>query len=269
MIQSDSLKQISDSTNGLPSDSLANLDTLLKADSTQLVDSIKAIIQAPSGHLGIPHPPVPQTDSWVFGTILLLFLVFVFSLSRSSNAISETIKTFFQSKERGNLFGKATISNFGFRFFLIQFSIGVISLYAYLYFLTDGQAFSIVTYAYFYISTSLFFGIKSVLSEILGYVFFNAKDLKQAKDSYFNIVSLLGVVLFPVIIFQVYLPYNIEYSTHILSISIFALGYLLLVIKLFQIFFDKIVASFYILLYLCTLEILPLFALYQVYNLIR
>jgi hypothetical protein len=268
MIQPDTIKLLTDSTKGLSSDSAAKLDTILRVDSTQLLDTVKAIIQAPRGHLGIPHPPFPQTDVWVFGVLLFLFVLLIFSISQSSSAISETIKTIFQAKERNSLFGKTTISNFRFRFFLIEFSVGVISLYAYLFFLTPGTSFTILKYGYFFLATSLFFGLKSVLFSILGYVFFDFKDLKMAKESYFNIMSLLGVALFPIIIFQIYLPYNIESISQIISLVLFVIAYVFVVIKLFQIFFHKIVASFYILLYLCTLEFLPLFALYQVYNLI-
>jgi len=268
MIQSDTIKLLSDSSNGLPPDSMSKIDTLASVDSSQILDTVKAIMQAPSGHLGIPHPPLPQTDVWVFSALVFLFFLLIISIYKSSNSISETAKTIFQAKERNSLFGKTTISNFRFRFFLIVFSIGVISLYAYLHFLSVGISFSIQKYGYFFLSTSLFFGIKSVLFDILGYVFFDPKTIKLAKESYFNIMSLLGVALFPILIFQIYLPFNIDAALHILSISILALAYVFVVIKLFQIFFHKTVASFYILLYLCTLEFLPLFSLYQVYNLI-
>lgn len=268
MLQADTIKLLGDTTKNPHGDSVAKFDSLTGIDSIQLLDTIQAIIQVPTGHVGKPHPPLPQTDSWVFGTLIILFFLLVFSISRSSGAISETVKTFFQSKERSSLFGKTTISNFRFRFFLIEFSIGVISLYAYLFFLPPNTAFSILNFGYFFLATTLFFGIKTVLFDLLGYVFFEPKRLKLAKESYFNILSLVGVVLFPIIIFQIYLPYNIESISHVLSLAIFVLSYIFIVIKLFQIFFNKIVASFYIMLYLCTLEFLPLFVLFLVYSLI-
>lgn len=268
MIQPDSLKLLSDSTKVLPSDSMLKLDSLMGIDSTKLIDTVKAIIQAPRGHIGIPHPSLPQTDGWIFGTLLILFFLLVFSISQSSGIISETIKTFFQSKDRSSLFGKSTISNFRFRFFLIEFSIGVISLNAYLYFQTSLNEFSIVKYGYFLLVTSLFFGVKSILFDLLGYVFFDRKKLKLAKESYFNIVFLLGITLFPVLIFQIYIPYNFSSIIEVITLLVFGIAYIFVIIKLFQIFFSKIVASFYILLYLCTLEFLPLLALYRVYELI-
>ena len=268
MIQPDSLKVLKDSTKLLPSDSIQKLDTLLSADSTKLVDTIKAIIQAPSGHIGIPHPSLPQTDGWIFGTLLILFFLLVFSISKSSGIISETIKTFFLAKDHSNLFGNSTVSKFRFRFFLIEFSIGVISLNAYLYFQSSISEFSIFKYGYFLLATTVFFGIKSLLFDVLGYVFFDRKKILVAKESYFNIIFLLGIILYPILIFQIYVPYNFSSIIEGITLLVFVIAYIFVIIKLFQIFFSKIVASFYILLYLCTLEFLPLLALYWVYELI-
>ncbi|MEI8084797.1 MAG: DUF4271 domain-containing protein [Paludibacter sp.] len=268
MIQPDTVKLLNDTTKAMSSDSMARLDTLMGVDSTKLVDTLKAVIQAPTGFVGIPHPSLPQTDSWVFAVILSLFFLFIFSVSKSSSIISDTLKSFFQINDRSNLLSKSHAGNFRFRFFLLEFSIGVISLFAYLYFHKATTELSIIKYGYFLIVTTLFFALKSVLFDILGFVFLERKVLKLAKESYFNIVFFVGTALFPVLIFQIYLPYNFYNIIDIISLLIFSIAYVFVLIKLFQIFFDKIVASFYILLYLCTLEFLPLFALYQVYQFI-
>ncbi|MEI7501662.1 MAG: DUF4271 domain-containing protein [Paludibacter sp.] len=268
MIQPDTVKLLNDTAKTLPSDSMARLDTLLGADSTKLVDTLKAVIQVPSGYVGIPHPSLPQTDSWVFGALLTLFFLFILSVSKSSSIISDTLKSFFQINDRSSLLSKSNVGNFRFRFFLLEFSIGVISLYAYLYFHNPTAELSIVKYAYYLLVTTLFFVLKSILFDLLGFVFLDRKVLKLAKESYFNIVFFVGTALFPVLIFQIYLPYDYSYTIQIISLLFIIIAYLFIALKLFQIFFDKLVASFYILLYLCTLEFLPLFALYQVYQLI-
>ena len=268
MIQPDTVKLLNDSTKAMLSDSMAKLDTLLGVDSTKLVDTLKAVIQVPSGYVGTPHPSLPQTDSWVFTVLLTLFFLFIFSVSKSSSIISDTLKSFFKLNDRSSLLSKSNVGNFRFRFFLLEFSIGVISLFAYLYFHNASTELSIIKYGYFLIVTTLFFALKSLLFDLLGFVFLERKVLRIAKESYFNILFFVGTALFPVLIFQIYLPYDFYDIIDIVSLLIFSIAYVFVLIKLFQLFFDKIVASFYILLYLCTLEFLPLFALYQVYQLI-
>ena len=128
--------------------------------------------------------------------------------------------------------------------------------------------FSIKTYSYFFLLTGLFFGLKSLIFDIIGYVFLTPLSLKMAKESYFNILTILGTALFPILIFLIYIPYNLYQIAESISLFICIGACILVIIKLFQIFLHKIVASFYILLYLCTLEILPLIILYRVYKLI-
>ena len=268
MIQPDTVKLLNDTTKAMSTDSMARIDTLFGVDSTKLVDTLKAVIHTPSGFVGIPHPSLPQSEVWVFGVLLTLFFLFIFSVFQSTSIITETLRSFFQLKDRSNLLNISNIGNFRFRFFLLEFSIGVISLFAYMYFHNPSTELSVIKFGYFFIITTLYFVFKSLIIDLLGFVFLERKILKVAKENYFNIVFFVGTALFPVLIFQIYLPYESYNIIDIISLLIFTIAYVFVLIKLFQLFFDKIVASFYILLYLCTLEFLPLFVLYQVYQLV-
>jgi hypothetical protein len=268
MIQQDTIQALNDSTTAIP-DSLAKLDSIARFDSLKAIaDSLKALARIPKGFLGIPHPSLPQTEWWVFLILLILFFLLVFSISRSGGLIAETAKTFFQVKERSSIFSKATVNDFRLRILLTIFSAGVLSLYAYLVIFNPVNPFSIKTYSYFLMITGLYLGIKSLFIDLLGYVFLTPPSLKMAKDSYFNIISFLGVILYPLLVLQIYVPDKLYNSIGIIGLIACLSGCILVIIKLFQIFYHKIVASFYILLYLCTLEILPLVILYRVYKLI-
>src|ERR1035437_2875673 len=268
MIQQDTIQVLKDSTKVIP-DSLAKLDSLARMDSVRAVaDSLKAIAQLPKGFLGMPHPSLPHSESWVFIILFVLFFLLVYSISRSVGFIPETVKTFFQQKVRPSIFSKATVNDSRFRLLLILFSIGVLSLYVYLIIFNSTNQFSIRVYSYFLIITFVFFGIKSLLFDLIGYVFLTPSSIKMAKESYFNILSILGIVLYPLLILQIYIPDNLYQIPEIMSLITCSGACILVIIKLFQIFFHKIVASFYILLYLCTLEILPLVVLFRVYKLI-
>jgi len=274
MIQQDTIQALSDSAQVLTTDSLlrpdslVNADTLPKVDVTLLYDTLQTVVHSHRGFIGIPHPSLPQTEGWVFGSLLILFFLLVFALSRSSGLISENIKTFFQTKERSSFFSNTTVKDFRFGFFLSLFSSGVISLYAYLLFHEASTEFSVEVYGLFLLVTLAYVAFKSLLIDLVGFVFLDRNTLKMAKDSYFNILSFLGIALFPLLILFIYLPYSWSGFTEIASLVICIIACILVIIKLFQIFLHKTVASFYILLYLCTLEFLPLIALYQVYQLL-
>ena len=268
MIQTDTLQVLNDSIHKIPY-TLAKLDSIARVDSLKgIADSLKVIVNIPRGFVGIPHPSLPQTESWVFIVIVLLFFLLVFSVSGSAGLIAETMKSFLQVKERSSIFSKATVNDSRLRLLLVSFSICVLSLYVYLMVFNPSGHFSIKNYGFLLIATGLFFGIKSLIFEMIGYIFLTPSTLKMGKESYFNIVSILGVILFPLLILQIYVPSGLYNMTEMISLIMCLSACILVIIKLFQIFFHKTVASFYILLYLCTLEILPLIVLFRVYKLI-
>ena len=184
MVQPDTLQFLNDSSKVL-SDSLAKIDSITAADSIHSADSLKSIVQIPHGFIGISHPSIPQTESWVFIILVLLFSVFVYSLSQSVGLISDTIRSFFQVKERSSIFSKATVNDSRFRFFLIIFSIGTISLYAYFLLHNSAVSFSIKEFSLFLVATSLFFAVKSLIFDLIGYVFFTLCKLKNGERCLF------------------------------------------------------------------------------------
>ena len=244
-------------------DSIMRVDSIMRADSIALADSLR-LAKLTRGFEGIPHPSFPESESWVFGTILFLFLMMVVSFLRSSGWFYESVRTFFQVKDRSSIFSKATINDFQSRFILILFSVGVLSLYGYILLIPSGKPFEITQYALVLGVTLLFYIFKFLSIEVLGYVFLEKQSLKIARESYFNLLIYLGIVLFPLLIFQIYFPLWLNDYTVYISLIMCALLVVLLIFKLFQIFFQKAVTSFYLLLYLCTLEILPVFLIYSI-----
>jgi len=300
MINFSNILYSNDSINTLQVDSQARLLPSIKADSSLVVDTIAQLEQLPkvfkipklfnvadtvidsagiasrinpiekihAGFVGISHPIFPQSESWVFGILLLFFFILVISISSSTSLINETLRTFFQVKSRSSIFSKTTMNDFRFKYFLILFSIGVLSFYTYLIiYPTSSSEFNFQGFGIVLSITLIFFVIKAMIMRVVGYVFIDQANLKIATDSYFNILSFLGIVLFPLLIIRIYTPYNIVDFIDYASLFLVFLAYLFVIIKIVQIFFHKIVAFFYILLYLCTLEFLPLFVLFLVYKL--
>jgi len=186
-------------------DSIMRVDSIMRADSIALADSLR-LAKLTRGFEGIPHPSFPESESWVFGTILFLFIMLVVSFLRSSGWFYESVRTFFQLKDRSSIFSKTTINDFQSRFILILFSVGVLSLYGYILLIPSGKPFEITQYALVLGVTLLFYIFKFLSIEVLGYVFLEKQSLKIARESYFNLLIYLGIVLFPLLIFQIYFP---------------------------------------------------------------
>ncbi len=263
MIQQDTTSALL--TDSLRSDSLQAVDSLAARDSVHHLDTIVQIVEKRFD--GILHPSFPQSEAWVFIFLMVLFGMLIFSVSRSYGWLRESVRTFFQVKDRSSIFSTATVNDFQSRTILVAFSAGVISMYAFIYFRSPDSAFAILSWFKFLLATIIYLVFKYLAIQVIGFVFLDKSELKLASTTYFNIVSYLSILLYPLLIFQVYTTPAVQHITISLTFIVLILAAILVIIKLFQIFLHKIVASFYILLYLCTLEILPLILLFSVYKL--
>jgi hypothetical protein len=77
-----------------------------------------------------------------------------------------------------------------------------------------------------------------------------------------------GILLFPLLIISIYGAPWLVIGAQIASLVVCLALAVLTFFKLFQIFYSKLFDFFYILLYLCTLEILPILALIRLYQFI-
>jgi len=111
---------------------------------------------------------------------------------------------------------------------------------------------------FFTLATGLLYFLKAHIWQILGVVFNVQVFSRLYIHNMFLYNRNTGLIIFP---FVAILPYISESIAPVLAycvISIFAISYLLRLCRIFQIIHDQNVSVFYFILYLCTLEILPL-----------
>ncbi|MDD3078776.1 MAG: DUF4271 domain-containing protein [Paludibacter sp.] len=241
-------------------------DTTIVKDTIVPLDTIP--IKIVQGLEGFVHPSLPGTEPWVFGILLFLLLAFSVVMLRASDWLVESVTHFFQIKERSSIFSKNTSNNATIQFILILFSIIVLSLWAFKINFTESSGFHINTFLKYLLVTGSFVGLKIGSFSILGYVFMDNATLKHARDSYINMLIFLSILLFFTFSISIYSQSQFSQIVNVVSLFFCGLAAILMIIKLFQIFFHKIIASFYILLYLCTLEILPLIFLFKAFRLL-
>ena len=238
----------------------------MQPDTIQQIDTVAHISQQVR-YVGEAIPLPVQTEMWVFICLGMLLLLLVVAVLFSSSSLGRMIKALFEITDRNSIFNDTTINNSPARFLLNLFFIAVFSLFSFLYLHPETESFLLIGYLRFLGVTALFFVAKLLLFNMLGFVFLNPSVLKTARETYFNIFSLLGIILYPLLVIRIYatsffdhkiLDYTVLFSLLLASLFI--------VYKLIQIFFGKLVDLFYILLYLCTLEILPFIALFRIYE---
>ena len=266
----DSIQHTIDSVSLLKNDSTFLLDSLQRADSLLRADSVSKVLPVPSGFEGMIHPSLPATESWVFIVLVALFLLLVGGIVRSAGEFLQNIKIFFSRKEQVNLMQQSqTVNIVQFQIFITIFSLSVIALTVNEIFFASSDKFKFLTFAQFLGVTAAFYLLKHILFEMVGHTFFNAKVTKVYKNMYFSLLNMLTVVLFPILILYTFQPVSWQYYLSIISVSLVGIFYIFLIIKLFQYFYSKQLDLFYIFLYLCTLEIIPVLILIRAYNFVK
>lgn len=270
----DSIPQISDSArlaldsihvrDSLVRDSLVRVDSIIRADSLARVDSIQRHIM--SGFEGTVAANIPSGQWWVFLTMLMLFGIVAFAVIRSIIPPSQIIKGLFDAKNKSSIFNKTSIDSLEQRIYFFVFSVATISLFAYvvLYQGTESDGF------YFFLAYAVaflaFLLVKYVIVKLLEYVFWGRNALKIIIDTYLNILSVLSVLIYVYLLLFLYSPFNLSGVNEIIVIFVIVGSMLALLVILAQNFLHKFVDLLYLMLYLCTLEIIPVIVLVQVFK---
>lgn len=270
----DSIPQLSDSArlaldsiqmrDSIIRDSLARIDSIHRADSIAYVDSVYR--HAMSGFQGSISQQVPASQWWVFVLMLLLFGLLVFSVVRTMVSPADVIKGLFDSKKRSVSFNKNSIDSFEQKVYFFIFSSVTVSLTAYVLNYNVTNEFGFREFFFYFMVFNIFAVIKYFISKVLEYVFFGKAVLKKIWEDYLNIFTLLSFLLYLYILLLLFSPFSFDgISTYVVS-ALVVLAELVFVVVLIRNFLHKIVVSLYLMLYLCTLEILPVLLLIQVFG---
>lgn len=207
--------------------------------------------------LHIPNSllPIQRIDSlassWWFGGLVLIILMLL-ALSISAHRKQYTLYVRNLLNKQGRVMNYDQEATSVWANILLWFVI--VSSYVLLA-MAKGLQFN---FFILFIIVAIYFVLKWVMIRFVGYVF-GLKDVARAfSTDYFVIVAVLGLFLLPLVCGMIYMP---NVSDFVWSITLGLIGilvFIILFIKLLQIFYSGIVSLFYIFLYLCTSEILPL-----------
>jgi hypothetical protein len=224
-----------------------------------------------SPHKLIPVHPGPvivnrQSTDWI--TVLLVSCLFIFAWMQTfySKRLSQIFRAVAQAhsvnqlEREGNLFSERITLGLGFIYYVVGsiFTFQLFSAYGSLPPGMNNLTFTAIIFG----SLFSYQMLKSTIVYSLGYVFNNKETARayQLNTLIFN--NIIGIVLFPVIIMAFYWE-----STIFLNIGV-VIASLLLLYSLFRGILtglaNKNYNLFYLFLYLCTLEILPILLLYKV-----
>lgn len=222
------------------------------------------------GRRGVAGDPVPYTvagDNLVTALLLGCFVLTVVAVAQLKDFIVRQTRSFFRIR-RGNTTEISETSNeLWVQFFLVVQTCLLASLFYFLYACVDDHdAFFFeepVIIGIFAAIFLVYFLLKFVLYGSVGWVFFDVKKNGQWTRSYLLLVSFEGLLMFPFVLLLSYFDLSTE-SAVIYVIAVVVFVKILAFYRTFIIFFSQKGSYLKYILYLCALEIVPLFALWDI-----
>ncbi len=211
------------------------------------------------------HSPKDNSGSsdWIIAVFIFSFTLIALMRFLNSKYLTYLFKSIIIYSVSNRLFReKSSLSQRVSYFMTIQFFISM-GMFAFQIF--EYYNIGILQYSGFFrfvaITLIIFAGalLYRLFFKLLGYIF----NAKQKMNEYFYSVNLFiqatGIVLLPIIILAQYVAFPTYIKPHLIALSVLFIIYLLRTLRGIQIFVGKHLPIFYMILYLCALEILPLF----------
>lgn len=216
----------------------------------------------------LPVPYRPSRDDAVTVGMLLCFFILVCVAGHIRRQLTvQTREFFFEPKERTGPLDQETsiavLSRWAVVFLLCL--MGGLAAWAHVRSRFDA-VFSLpflVQMLGIYVGCFLlYFLAKRMLSGFLNWIFFPPSQRRLWRNSCSYLFTLEALLCFPLLLAAVYLGIPLERGIWVL-VSVLAVGKLLLTFKALSIFFPKSYGLFHLFAYLCTLELMPLLALWK------
>ena len=221
------------------------------------------------GRFGVSGDPIPyaiRNDDTITGLLLVSFVVALMAFAASRNYIYRQLKTFFYPQKAG-MDTTETSGEYRAQFYFLLLTCLLLSLLYFLYtqeYIADtfilSDEYLLVTI--FFATFCGYYGVKALLYTGVNLVFFDSKKNEQWLRTTLFLNGAIGVFLFPAVMLLTYFdvsPKTIIYYLIIVLVFVKILTFY----KCSAIFFRQNVLYLQIILYFCTLEIIPLLALWS------
>lgn len=220
-------------------------------------------IEQVSGYEGRIAPQGLFSYDTSSGLLLFITLVYSYLLFRSRSVIQGSFNSIFKKqRERSSIFeSEVTAPEIRFRMLVRILGLMGLTVYAYtfaakLFPHADGLM-ALLLLGGLSIGILLVLWIKYLIFSLLSFVFFDRRQTAFFTHAYFTIIFGLGLLLLPLVSFQTLVAADFIPWLQTMSFAACIIAVLLVLYKIIQIFWLDYYSIIYIILYLCTLEILP------------
>lgn len=224
---------------------------------------------ASDGYTGIRLSDGQLVNDVIFALILALFVFFSLVYRNNFRLFLKMLQDVQSVKERHSLFLLTSSNESFFRNFMTFQALLLAGMALFLIgrregigrpVMSEGQL--LFALAGLFVVIVLYYQLKQWMYFSVGLVFTNRQKYKLWKSGYNAVIGAWGILLYLPVLWLSYVSRYHEVAIW-LFIILFILARLLIIYKLIRIFYRKSESLFYLILYLCAQEILPLVFLYE------
>lgn len=222
------------------------------------------IVALPEGKECQSYKNTPLHDTGTVGFVLLVFFFLALFFRGGYKYITDIANHLFSIRKRQNAFEIHTASETFLMLAMIANTCIMSGLIFYLgidyWYPEIGLSQNVFKWvsilSVFY---GLFFLVQLLLYRTIGFTFaYNRDDIRLWLDGFKSSQAILGLVLSPIVFISLLYPASTLFMLILAIISYFC-ARIIFIIKGFRIFFNNFGSYIYFILYLCTLEIVPIF----------
>ena len=198
----------------------------------------------------------PYSEGWVAWIMLLCLACMILAVWLQPNIMKNSVHSLGENKLRGNQLNNTSFTFFGSGLLLLS-NIMAFSLLVFLYCSGKHDTFSFSGYM---LTCALFvcmWIIQDLLFRIVSFVFLNREMLRTYHYYRLTLNTFLTWIIYPVLLLMMFTPWFDSKAVSIALLMFLVTLFCLIAFKLFRLFSSGFLDYLYILLYLCTLEVLP------------
>ncbi len=233
--------------------------------------SLRPVVVCPSGFEGKTIHSGLFSYNVSSGIFLVIAFLYAFLLPRATKILRDGVRVVFRKKEGRNSLFEDELKAVEVRYRIMLIFLGVLGLNVFLFpfveqsIPNENTFTALVVLMSIFLGIALFLGLKWLLFKLLEYVFFfSDKQVRQFRSAYFSVIFGLGLCLLPLVTAQSFVSTGLSRMFDSISLILCVVSVFLIIYKIIQLFWNWRDSIFYILLYLCTLEILPVLVGLQV-----
>lgn len=238
---------------------LYNFDTN-EQNITGSVYKIVEEVQTQSVQNTDQKPDLRYTPSWFLGVFILIFFLFAWIRLRFKKQFEKFLAAIFSFQTAANVYRNKSLLSQRVSFqmnLLFVLTGGLFLTQLFHYYTINIHSDELTNVVFAFLMPLTFIVYKFIMAKLVG--FFSYKT-KLFDEFYFNTsvyLKMLGLIALPLVVLIPYLNAVPQEILFTLSFILFGIVFILWFFRTFQIFIRKGVSIFFLILYLCALEILP------------